>query len=118
VRFYLDNDTDAACRAVVARRHHTVWTAAQAGLADVPDDDQAVYSADKDAVLISHDQAFARRQRDNTTGQMILLRCDHPDGPEVLDAWLDDAVEILDRKQLVVIEMRPQSMVIHQPAWK
>jgi hypothetical protein len=63
VRFFLDNNVDTAVRTVLFSAGHICWTAANAGLAAANDDSIAVYADEKDAVLVSHDKAFAERHK-------------------------------------------------------
>src|SRR5262245_25396600 len=72
MRFFLDNDVDAEVVAMLTGRGHQCWRAGQAGLADANDRLIAIYAEERQAVLISHDKAFARKRMANTTGPADL----------------------------------------------
>jgi predicted nuclease of predicted toxin-antitoxin system len=84
MRFFLDNDVDAEVASFLTRRRHRCWRAGEAGLADANDELIAIYAEERQAVLISHDRAFARKRMANTTGQSVWLHCQQVDGVEVL----------------------------------
>ena len=52
VRFVCDHDVDAAVAATLRRLGHDAWTAANAGLSAVSDDELTVYAHDQSANLI------------------------------------------------------------------
>ena len=106
MRFYLDNDVDHDCRAVIERHGHECWTTSDAGRYRADDDDQAFYAAERGAVMVTHDREFTERRKRNTIGQHIRLCVDHPDGPRFLDLFLEEACEILAARADVVIEIR------------
>lgn len=116
MRFYLDNDVDARCRRTIEAAGHESWTAAQAGRADTPDDDQTIYANEHDAVLLTHDREFTERRKRNTIGRHVRLCCEQPDGPELLATWLDEVSPVLERRPHVVIELYAQSYSVHV-AW-
>ncbi len=117
MRFYLDNDVDARCRRTIEAAGHECWTAAQAGRADAPDDDQTIYANEHDAVLVTHDREFTDRRKRNTIGRHIRLCCEQPDGPGVLATWLDDVSPVLERRTHVVIELYAEGYSVHV-AWR
>jgi predicted nuclease of predicted toxin-antitoxin system len=117
VRFLLDNDVPVTVRRVLLDAGHECWTAAEAHLDEAPDDALAVYAIDRRAALISHDAEFARRRRRNTIGQHVWLRCLEPRAAAVLDSHLGTVIEALDKMPDVVIEVRPESVIIAPPRW-
>jgi hypothetical protein len=119
VRFYLDNDVDFACKAVRETLGHDVWTTPMAARADAEDEDQALYAADNDAVLVTHDRRFAKRQEEHCYVRMILLRVEQPDGPDLLEAKLtDEVIAVLEAMKFVVIELKSTAdSVIHPGGW-
>ncbi len=118
MRFYLDNDIDARCRRVLTEAGHKCWTASEAGLADAPDDAQAVYAQDRDAVLITHDTAFTNRQKRRTVGRHVHLACAQPDGPTLLAKWLHAVVLNVPAFRDVVIELKPTQIRITPGRWE
>lgn len=79
------------------------WTARDARLANVPDDDLAVYAHDRNAVLVTHDREFSRQRGDWTIGQHIQLRCNEWEAADLLARTLPDLIVILERKRDVFI---------------
>lgn len=84
LKFYLDNDVDVSCAAVVRAAGHTCWTASQAGAQSDDDDEQTVYATDKGAVLITHDAEFTNRRKRQPFGHHVRLVCHQLDGPDLL----------------------------------
>jgi predicted nuclease of predicted toxin-antitoxin system len=117
LRFLLDNDVAVTVRRILLDAGHECWTAAEANLHDAPDDALAVYAADRGAALVSHDAEFARRRRQNTIGQHVWLRCLEPRAPAVLNQHLTEVVDVLGRMPDVVIEVRPERLIISPPRW-
>ena len=118
MRFLLDNDVAVTVRRVLLDAGHECWTAAEANLYDAPDDAVAVYAADRRAALISHDAEFARRRRRNTMGQHVWLRCTEPQASAVLSQHLAEVVGVLGRMADVVIEVRPERLIVSPPRWE
>lgn len=56
-------------------------------------------------MLISHDQAFARKRMANTTGQSVWLHCQQVDGVEVLAEHLTEVEAKLAYMPMVVLEV-------------
>lgn len=117
MRFLLDNDVAVIVRRVLLDAGHECWTAAEANLYDAPDDALAVYAADRSAALVSHDAEFARRRRRNTIGQHIWLRCTEPQAPAVLAQHLTAIIDLLNRMPDLVIEVRPERLIVSPPRW-
>ncbi|MGH3889365.1 MAG: DUF5615 family PIN-like protein [Pseudonocardiaceae bacterium] len=59
MRFGCDHDVDARVAARLRQLGHDAWTAADAGLSRVRDDELTVYSDNQRAVLVSHDSEFS-----------------------------------------------------------
>jgi predicted nuclease of predicted toxin-antitoxin system len=117
VRFFLDNNVDTAVRTVLWRAGHICWTAANAGLAAANDDSIAVYADEKDAVLVSHDRAFAERHKRNTTGKHVWLRCEPPDAAEIISRHLQEILHGLTSMPHVVVEVSVERVHLHPPRW-
>jgi predicted nuclease of predicted toxin-antitoxin system len=121
VRFLLDNDVDVALCVFLRSHGHECWSAAAAGLAGAEpaeDDDVSVYADEKDAVVITHDKEFSRRRLHNTFGRHVWLRCPEPSAIEVLANHLAEVLGVLQDLDVVVIEVRRDSVIVHPPAWR
>jgi predicted nuclease of predicted toxin-antitoxin system len=55
---FLDHNVPASVRRMLISQAHECWTAAEAGLAEVRDDNLSVYADSKRAALISFDREF------------------------------------------------------------
>ena len=118
MRFVLDMDVDATLAARLREAGHDCWTAAAAGLHKAHDDAVAVHADDRRAVLISHDNKFARRRSLNTIGRHVWLRCTQPDAVDVVMRHLPDILRPLMRMQDVVLEVRPEGVRVLPPRWQ
>jgi len=118
LRFVLDNDVAVTVRRVLLDAGHECWTAAEANLGDAPDDALAVYATDRSAALISHDAEFARRRRRNTIGQHVWLRCTEPQAQAVLGEHLGEVVDALSKMPDIVVEVRPDRVIVSPPRWE
>jgi predicted nuclease of predicted toxin-antitoxin system len=118
MRFLLDNDVDVVVARMLRRHGHTCWVAAQAGLADVPDDLIAIYAEKLDAALVSHDRRFAKRRMRNTRGQHVWMACLQVDAIEVLERHLDEVVKQLTLMPWVVLEVSAERVRVHPPKWR
>jgi predicted nuclease of predicted toxin-antitoxin system len=118
VRFFLDNNVDTAVSTVLFRAGHICWTAASAGLAAANDDSIAVYADEKDAVLVSHDRAFAERHRRNTTGKHLWLRCEPADAAVIVGRHLPEILQELTSMTHVVVEVSAERVRLHPPRWE
>lgn len=117
MRFYLDNDTDYECARRLRAKGHDCWSASEAGLAEAADTDQMIYACDMGATLITHDQGFAGAQRERGFGRLILLNCVQPDGPDLIEAAIDEILPTLRAREFVVVEVRPASILTHHSGW-
>ena len=103
MRFFLDNDVPVSVGKMLAAHGHHWWTAAEAGMADESQDDNlSVYSASKDAVLVTLDKEFMRRRRQNAIGRHVRLRCSEPEAAATLEAHLAQVLEYLRREHVTV----------------
>lgn len=121
MRFVLDNDTDAALVGLLVREGHDAWTAAAAGLAGVDaaaDDEVSVYADERDAIVITHDREFTARRRRNTFGRHVFLRCEQPDAYEIVDAYLDELIEQLGRRDVGVVTVSREGVKLDKPRWE
>ncbi len=118
LRFYLDNDVDVTCAAVIRAAGHECWTASQAATQNDDDDEQTVYAVDKRAVLITHDREFTVRRRRMPIGHHVRLKCHQIDGPELLESALDQIVSFLSASPNLVLEVSPgRGGVVEVTAW-
>ncbi len=114
MRFFLDEDVNAAVGQFLRRRRHQCWTTAQAGRSGAKDDDQSVYADDKDAVLVSHDLELLARRRRRVIGRHVALCCEQPDGVELLDTWIELIEPVLESLKHVTIELRWNGYQVHR----
>jgi predicted nuclease of predicted toxin-antitoxin system len=105
VRFFLDHDVSAAVRHALLARGHECWTAAEAGLDLVADDELTVYAHDKRAVLVTHDREFSQRRRRNVVGQHLELRCNEWEAAQLLVAHLHSVESLTQAHRDVFIAM-------------
>jgi len=95
VKFFCDNDVDAAVAAALRDSGHDAWTAAEAGLAASLDDDLTVYAHEHAAVLITHDKEFSNRRKKNVVGKHVFMRCNEWDAADLLVEHLDALLRVL-----------------------
>lgn len=113
MRFVLDHDVDAACVGWLVGAGHQAWTVGAAGRATAADDDQTVYASEMGAVLITHDREFTTRRKQNAHGRHVRLVCDPPDGPQLLEKHLDDVLLVLEHREHVTIEIKPEGFTCY-----
>jgi predicted nuclease of predicted toxin-antitoxin system len=118
VRFFLDENVDAAVGAVLRDAGHDCWTAVEAGLSGAIDDAIAVYADDRRAVLLSHDKAFAERHRLNTLGRHVWLRCEPFEAPDAVGRHLPEITRWLASMSHVVVEVTTDRVTCHPPRWR
>ena len=118
LRFYLDNDVDVTCAAVIRAAGYECWTASQAATQNDDDDEQTVYAVDKGAVIVTHDREFTNRRKPQPFGHHVRLKCHQMDGPELLERALDRIVTSLSASPDMVLEVSPgRGGVIVIKAW-
>jgi predicted nuclease of predicted toxin-antitoxin system len=103
VRFFLDNMVPVDVRRMLHAQGHHCWTAAEAGLADQPKDDNlTVYAAKLHAVLVTLDKEFSQRRLKNSIGHHIWLRCPEPEAAGLLRAHLAEVLRLLHRADVTI----------------
>jgi predicted nuclease of predicted toxin-antitoxin system len=105
LRFVLDNNVDARVRRVFVDAGHDCWRAAEAGLAQVVDDEVSVYADNMDAVLVTHDKEFTERRKKNTFGKHVRLTCQEPDACDVLRLQMTELIDVLEQHEELVVEV-------------
>jgi len=118
VRFVLDNDVDARVANVFTAAGHECWTAGNAGLAQVADDDLSVYADNKNAVLVTHDREFTQRRKKNTIGKHVRLKCPEPDACEIVARQLPELVEVLGQHDHLVVEVSTAHVKFFHARWE
>lgn len=98
MRFFLDHDVDARVAHSLRLLGHDAWTAADASLDRVSDDEVTVYAMKKDAVVLTHDHEFSIRRSKNVCGHHIYLDCNELLAAEMLAKHLDEVLPLMDRK--------------------
>ncbi|MCB1257711.1 MAG: DUF5615 family PIN-like protein [Microthrixaceae bacterium] len=117
MRFYLDNDVPVACRAVLINAGHKAWTTSEVGRSDATDEDQALYADLMDAILVTHDRGFFRRQRNHTVCSIVLLRCDKFDAKDVLAKHLNEIVANLQGQKHRLVRVRYDDIQSYAASW-
>jgi predicted nuclease of predicted toxin-antitoxin system len=117
LRFFLDNDVALAVRRVLSDAGHECWAASEAGLTRADDDSIAVYAANRQAAVVSHDGAFAKRRQKNTIGLHIWLHCSHVDAAEVVRDQLPEIERELAGRADVVVEVTATQVRSRGPQW-
>jgi len=116
--FYLDNDVDVTCAAVIRAAGHQCWTASQAATQNDDDDEQTVYSVDKGAILVTHDKEFTNRRKRLPIGHHVRLKCHQIDGPALIGSALDQIISFLAASPDLVLEVSPgRGGVVEIKAW-
>jgi predicted nuclease of predicted toxin-antitoxin system len=118
LRFFLDNDVALAVRRVLSDAGHECWAASEAGLTRADDDSIAVYAANRQAAVVSHDTAFAKRRQRNTIGWHIWLHCSHVDAADVVRRQLPQIEGALAGRSDIVVEVTATQVKPHGPKWK
>lgn len=116
MRFLIDHDVDVAVCAMLTRLGHDCWPSSRVIGALKADDDVAVAADDRDAVCVSHDGAFYRRQRRNTVGRHVYLDCRKTRAVEVMEQSLPLILPALQR-QYVVIRVHIDGYEVQGPGW-
>lgn len=96
MRFFCDNDVDAAVAKLLKSRGHNAWTADDANLAAASDSALAIYAHDHRAALISHDAEFSRWRKRNIIGWHVYLACHQLEAVALITTHLDDVVRLLE----------------------
>lgn len=107
VRFFMDHDVDLAVASRLRALGHEAWTANEAGLNRVADDELTVYADDKRAVLITHDREFSQRRRRNVVGRHLQLRCDEWEAADLIEAHLAQLLPILGAFDDIFVAVSP-----------
>jgi predicted nuclease of predicted toxin-antitoxin system len=105
VRFVCDQDVDAAVAATLRRLGHDAWTAANAGLSAVGDDELTVYADELSAALLTHDVEFSQRRRRNVVGKHVWLRCSEMDAASLVEERIDELVAALSIRKDVWVRL-------------
>lgn len=105
MRFVCDHDVDAAVAARLRRLGHDAWTAANAGLSAVSDDELTVYADDQSAALLTHDTEFSKRRQRNVVGKHVWLRCSEMDAADLIEERIDELVAALSVRKDVWVRL-------------
>jgi predicted nuclease of predicted toxin-antitoxin system len=92
LRFVCDHDVDAAVAATLRRLGQDAWTAANAGLSAVSDDELTVYADNQSAALLTYDVEFSRRRERNVIGKHVWLRCSEMEAAGLIEGRIGSAV--------------------------
>ena len=112
MRFLCDQNVDTDVAAALRDLGHEAWTAAEAGLSDVVDDELTVYAHNMKAALITHDVEFSRRRSRAVVGQHIWLRCTELEAAELLGTHIDEMVSLLDHGRDVWMKVSKDGLTL------
>lgn len=105
LRFFLDQNVQAPVARTLRQMGHECWTADDAGVGRLVDDQLTVYAQEKAAALVTHDREFSQRRRRNVVGRHIFLRCDEWEAAKLVEAYLPGVEQLLEFKDDVWIEI-------------
>jgi predicted nuclease of predicted toxin-antitoxin system len=97
MRFVLDQDVSADVGIMLRSQRHECWTAHDAGLSEVKDDELTVYASQKRAALLTHDREFSQRRRKRVVGWHVQLRCNEWEAAALLRLHLNFVVDMTQR---------------------
>ncbi len=117
MRFFCDHDVDAEVAARLRHLGHDAWTAAEAGLNRVQDDELTVYANNKQATLLTHDREFSRRRRKHVVGWHIQLRCAEWDAADLLEKHLNAILNMIRSADDLFIAVSHEGMEASR-AWE
>lgn len=112
MRFVCDHDVDAAVAATLRRLGHNAWTAANAGLSAVGDDELTVYADDLSAALLTHDREFSERRRKNVIGKHVWLRCSEMEAADLVEEHIDELAAALSIQKDVWVKLSTEGLVL------
>ena len=83
------------------------------GIPDAADDDISVYAAEKNAVVVTHDDGFSARRRRNPHGRHVQLGCTEPDAIEVVTNYLPQLVEAIEPFDDIFVYLSKAGLATH-----
>ncbi len=105
LRFLLDQDVQISVRDALRELGHACWTASEANLGTVKDDELTVYAVKHGAVVVTHDREFSQRRRRNVVGRHLYLRCDEWRAAELVRLRLPEVIDVLRHHDAVYVAM-------------
>ena len=117
MRFFLDHDVDARVGKRLREAGHEAWTAAQAGLNEVPDDYLTVYAQDRRAVLVTHDKEFSARRRKSPVGWHVQMQCREADAADLLLSHLPVLEALTGARTDLFVSISKRGMVVPPSTW-
>lgn len=117
MRFVCDHDVDAAVAATLRRLGHDAWTATNAGLSAVSDDELTVYADNQSATLVTHDVEFSKRRERNVIGKHVWLRCPEMDAAGLIEDRIDELTAALTIQKDVWVRLSCDGLTLSF-AWK
>ncbi|GAA3177955.1 hypothetical protein GCM10010531_34710 [Blastococcus jejuensis] len=107
MRFFCDHNVPESVASRLRKLGHDAWTAAQANLAYVDDDQLTVYAQEQKAVLVTHDREFSQRRRQMVVGKHLWLACNEFDAADLLEERLPEFIDQLERQGDLWVRLRP-----------
>ena len=106
--FVLDEDVDARCCVPIQHRGHDAWTIPQAARSASTDTSVAVYAAERNAVVVTHDREAMTRQ-ERPIGRFVHLKCPEYEAAELLQDALPEIEDLLAHTSYVIIALSRRS---------
>ena len=110
MRFFLDQDVDAAVAKALRMAGQDAWTASNAGLHAMGDDSLTIYAQQKGAALITHDREFSQRRKHNVVGQQIFLRCLEEEAATLIVTHLPAVLALLQAFDDIYVSLSKEGM--------
>lgn len=105
LRFFLDQNVPAPVGTALRRLGHECWTADDAGVGRLQDDQLTVYADQHGAILVTHDREFSQRRRRNVVGKHLFMRCDEWRAAELVTTHIPDVERLLVFKDDIWVEI-------------
>lgn len=118
MRFVLDHNVDAQLAVELRAAGHQAVTAANIGFQDAGDPAIAVWAADKDFIVVSHDMRFAAWRKRQTWGRHVYLKCSEPAAIRVMRRWLHDISTTVQHRPDFVITLQLDRMEVAPLSWQ
>jgi predicted nuclease of predicted toxin-antitoxin system len=118
VRFFCDENVDAAVAARLRRLGHDAWTVPNAGLVSAKDDYLIVYTMERRACLITHDREFSLKRRRRVIGRHIWLTCAEWEAADVLETCMHELEPLLTHNPDVWVRIGVDGIRDSSHAWE
>jgi predicted nuclease of predicted toxin-antitoxin system len=84
-----------------------------------PDNDVAIYAADRSAVLVTHDRRFVDNLLRNGFASVVWLNCPDDEAVDVMTRLVEELRRLLRfRRDDVVVEVRADAVHVRRSQWR